>query len=99
MVGSQVAQACAGITKPVTIERLVLTNQRRGDGLLKITYDDMDDILLIELSREKIVRDISYGWQVHAGFSARGLAEISILDAKKSGHWPPQNIQELVHLM
>lgn len=99
MVVSHVIRASNGITKHFTMERHVLTDQRRGDVCMKITYNDLDDILLIEFSPEKIVRDVSYGWHIHAGFSARGLAEISILDAKKSGHWPPQNAQEFVRTL
>jgi len=50
---------------------------------MKVTYNDLDDILLIELSPEKIVRNVSYDWHVQAGLSARRLTDISILDIKK----------------
>jgi uncharacterized protein YuzE len=63
---------------------------------MKISYDDRDDILLIEFSHEKIVKDVSYGWNVNVGYSESGIAEISILEAKKAGYWPLENSKELV---
>ena len=63
---------------------------------MKISYDDRDDILLIEFSNEKIVKDVSYGWNVNVGYSESGIAEISILEAKKAGYWPLENSKELV---
>lgn len=63
---------------------------------MKISYDDRDDILLIEFSQEKVVRDVSHGWNVNVGYGEHGIAEISILDAKKTGFWPIENSKELV---
>lgn len=63
---------------------------------MKISYDDRDDILLIEFSQEKVVRDVSHGWNVNVGYGEHGIAEISILDAKKAGFWPIENSKELV---
>ncbi len=63
---------------------------------MKISYDDRDDILLIEFSQEKVVKDVSHGWNVNVGYGEHGIAEISILDAKKAGFWPIQNSKELV---
>nr|WP_287366041.1 hypothetical protein [Thauera sp.] len=39
-------------------------------------------------SEEPIVRDVSLGWNVNIGFTANGIAEITILDARTAGHWP-----------
>jgi len=32
---------------------------------MRIKYDDQDDILFIEFSKEPIVRDVSHGWNVN----------------------------------
>jgi hypothetical protein len=34
------------------------------------------------------VRDESLNWNVHIGYSANGIREISILEAKKRGYLP-----------
>jgi hypothetical protein len=63
---------------------------------MKITYFEEDDILQIEFKKEPIVRDVSYGWNVQIGYTASGLGEISILDAKAAGYWPLENPEELL---
>ncbi len=63
---------------------------------MRIRYDEQDDILHIELSREPIVKDISHGWNVNVGYSANGIAEITILDAKAAGYWPLENAKDLL---
>ena len=55
---------------------------------MRITYYEEDDILNIELSKGEIVRDVSYGWNVNIGFTALGIAEITILDAQANGYYP-----------
>lgn len=55
---------------------------------MRITYDDQDDILCIEFSKEPIVKDVSHGWNVNIGYTAKGIAEITVLDAKAAGYWP-----------
>lgn len=65
---------------------------------MRIKYDDQDDILHIEFSREPIVKDVSHGRNVSIGFSAKGIAEITILDAKVAGYWPLENAKDLPHL-
>ncbi len=62
---------------------------------MKITYDDQDDILCIEFSKEPIVKDISHGWNVNIGYTAKGIAEITVLDAKAAGYWPLEDVQGL----
>lgn len=51
---------------------------------MKVTYNETDDILLIEFSEEKIVKDVSHEWNIHVGHSESGIAEITVLDAKKT---------------
>ena len=55
---------------------------------MNISYDPKEDILVIEFSRNKIVRDISLNWNVNVGFTEKGVGEIVILDAKESGFFP-----------
>lgn len=57
---------------------------------MKIQYYEDDDILFIELSKGEIVRDESLDWNVNIGYTATGIGEITILDAKKSGMYPLQ---------
>jgi uncharacterized protein YuzE len=63
---------------------------------MKITYDDGDDVLRVEFSPEPIIKDISYGWNVNIAYGAKGIAEITILDAKANGYWPLENASELL---
>ena len=65
---------------------------------MRIEYDNQDDILHIEFSKDPIVKDVSYGWNVNVGYGAEGIAEITILDAKADGYWPLENINELLPL-
>ena len=60
---------------------------------MRIHYDDQDDILHIEFSKEKIVKDVSCGWNVNMGYAANGIAEITVLNAKANGYWPLENEQ------
>jgi len=55
---------------------------------MKITYDEQEDILLINFNDDPIIRDISLNWYVNIGFTEEGLGEISILEAKKIGLLP-----------
>jgi len=59
-----------------------------GGEAMNISYDSKEDILVIEFSRNKIVRDISLNWNVNVGFTKKGIGEIVILDAKESGFLP-----------
>ena len=61
---------------------------------MRIVYDAKEDILHIEFSKEPIVKDVSHGWNVNVAYSASGLAEITILDAKEAGYWPPENAKD-----
>jgi uncharacterized protein YuzE len=55
---------------------------------MKIGYNEAEDILYISFSDEPITRDESLNWNVHVGFSASGIREITILEAKKRGYLP-----------
>ena len=63
---------------------------------MRIKYDDQDDILHIEFSKEPIVKDVSHGWNVNVGYGADGITEITILDAKADGYWPLENAKDLL---
>ncbi len=55
---------------------------------MKITYDEQQDILLINFNDDPIKKDISLNWHINIGFTEKGLGEISILEAKKTGLLP-----------
>jgi uncharacterized protein YuzE len=57
---------------------------------MKIVYYEDDDILHIEFSKGEIVRDESVDWNVNIGYTATGIGEITVLEAKKSGIYPLQ---------
>ena len=57
---------------------------------MKIVYYEEDGILFLELAKGEIVRDESASWNVNIGYTADGIGEITILDAKKSGIYPLQ---------
>lgn len=58
---------------------------------MDISYDEKDDILFIKFSSEKIIKDISYGWNVNVGMTETGIGEITVLDAK-AAHLLPVHI-------
>ena len=55
---------------------------------MSIGYNEPDDILFIRFSDDPVTRDESLNWNVHVGYSAAGIREITILDAKKLGFLP-----------
>ena len=57
---------------------------------MKIVYYEQDDILFIEFSKDKVVRDESLNWNISVGYTADGIGEITILDAAKIGLYPLQ---------
>lgn len=57
---------------------------------MKIIYYEDDDILLIELSKGKIIRDKSLSWNVNIGYTHDGIGGITILEARKAGYYPVQ---------
>lgn len=65
---------------------------------MRIKYDDQDDILHLEFSKEPIIKDVSHGWNINVGYSANGIAEITIFDAKTDGYWPLENAKDLLPL-
>lgn len=62
---------------------------------MKMQYDEEDDILVIEFTNGKIVRDVSLGWNVNVGMTASGVGEIVVLDAKAAGLFPLELSEEL----
>jgi uncharacterized protein YuzE len=57
---------------------------------MKIVYYEEDDILFMELAKGEIVRDESLNWNINIGYTADGIGEITILEARKSGIYPLQ---------
>lgn len=55
----------------------------KPEGLLPhVQYDEVEDVLHIQVSDGPIVKDVSCGWNVNIGYSEQGVAEITILEAK-----------------
>lgn len=65
---------------------------------MRMEYDDQDDILHIEFSKEKILKDVSHRWSVNVGYGESGIAEIAILDARARGYWPIENAADLLRV-
>ena len=55
---------------------------------MRIGYNEKEDTLYIRFSDEPVTRDESLNWNVHVGYSAGGIREITIFDAKKRGYLP-----------
>lgn len=55
---------------------------------MKINYNAEDDILVIEFSKDKIIKDLSLNWNVNVGMTENGVGEIVILEAKRDGFLP-----------
>lgn len=66
--------------------------RQAGSRGMRIKYDEQDDILRIKFSRGAVVKDVSCDWNVNVGYTETGIAEITVLDAKKNGYWPPKHI-------
>ncbi len=60
---------------------------------MDISYDEKEDILFISFSHEKIVKDVSCGWNVNIGVTDAGIGQITVLDANAARllpiHIPP----------
>jgi len=55
---------------------------------MEINHDETEDVLFIRFSNDKIIRDISYGRNVNVGFTAKGIGQITVLDADAAGLLP-----------
>ena len=59
--------------------------------MVKTTYYDRDDILVMPLSDKPIVREVSQDWNTHINDAADGrVVETVVLEACASGAWPLQ---------
>ena len=56
-------------------------------------YDEADDILVIEFTNEKVIRDSTRTGMV--GMTKNGVGEIVVLDAKAAGLFPLELSEEL----
>ena len=68
---------------------------------MNINYDREEDILFLRFNDEPVVRDISYGWNIHVGMTENGIGQITVLDAKRAGLLPinlPRDISQLTEL-
>jgi hypothetical protein len=55
---------------------------------MQITYYEEDDILFIKFNDDPIIRDVSHGWNVNVSYTAQGIGEMTLLDAKATGLLP-----------
>ena len=56
---------------------------------MRTTYYDEDDIMLIHLSDQPIVREVSQDWNTHISYAEDGSAvEVVVLEARASGAYP-----------
>ncbi|MHB8763320.1 MAG: DUF2283 domain-containing protein [Deferrisomatales bacterium] len=55
---------------------------------MEISYDEKDDILFIRFNDEPIVQDVSYGWNVNIGMTARDIGQVTLLDAREAEFLP-----------
>lgn len=57
--------------------------------MMDTVYHLDDDILVIRLSDEPLIRETSHGWNVNTSYTASGaITEIVILEAKEKGLFP-----------
>jgi len=57
---------------------------------MEIDYSEEDDLLFIRFRSDPVVKDVSYGWNVHIGMTEHGIGQLTILDAKADGLLPLQ---------
>lgn len=68
---------------------------------MTISYDRDEDILFLRFNEEPVTRDISYGWNINAAMTEKGIGQITVVDAKSAGLLPislPKEISELIEL-
>lgn len=63
---------------------------------MKIEYNSDDGIVHMTLSNATVTREVSYGWHINLAFGDDELVEITILEAKASGYWPPEKAMDLM---
>jgi hypothetical protein len=62
--------------------------------MMKTTYFEDDDILVLHLSEKPIVRERSQDWNTHVSYAGDGSAvEVVVLDAKVNGAIPMNVLQ------
>ena len=57
--------------------------------IMRTTYEEQDDILVLHLCEKPIVKEISQDWNTHVSYADDGsIVEVVILEASKHGAWP-----------
>lgn len=57
--------------------------------MMKTTYFEADDILVLHMEDKPIVREVSRDWNTHVSYAADGtVVEIVVLDARANGAMP-----------
>lgn len=61
--------------------------------MMKTTYFETDDILILHMEDKPIVREVSQDWNTHVSYAADGtVVEIVVIDAKASGAMPIERL-------
>ena len=61
--------------------------------MMKTTYHEDDDILVLHMEDKPIVREVSQDWNTHISYAADGtVVEVVVLDASASGAMPVQKL-------
>jgi len=61
---------------------------------MKTTYYPGDDILVVRLSDEPVMREVSQDWNVNVSFDGAGnIVEVVVLDAKQRGALPVESAE------
>ncbi len=63
---------------------------------MEIAYEEADDILFTRFNDEPIIEEVSYGWNVNIGMTARGIGQITVLDAREADLIPIHVSPELI---
>lgn len=61
--------------------------------MMKTTYHEDDDILVLHMEDKPIVREVSQDWNTHISYAADGtVVEVVVLDARANGAMPIQKL-------
>lgn len=61
--------------------------------MMKTTYHEDDDILVLHMEDKPIVREVSQDWNTHISYAADGtVVEVVVLDASANGAMPVQKL-------
>jgi uncharacterized protein YuzE len=65
---------------------------------MRIDYDEKEDVLFIRFTEERVIKVVSFGWNINIGITEHGIGQITILDAKHDGLLPLQVPQKILQI-